>query len=147
MVAVAEAHEQALAEVLSKDQLQRFRQIGLQSQGIFAFKDPEIVKSLKLTREQRADIRQIERGMFGRRLVFMNPPLRGAGPPERIERPKPDAWIGPVMELLTEAQRQRWQELSGEPFAGLGELGFVGPGPFGGPHPEFTPPRMNRERP
>jgi hypothetical protein len=64
---MAEAHEDELEEVLTAAQLKRVRQIYLQSQGLFALKDPTIVKELGLTSEQRSQIRDIEREMFARR--------------------------------------------------------------------------------
>jgi hypothetical protein len=67
MVAWAEEHDQELARMLTPEELHRFRQICIQSQGVFAFKEPEVVRRLGLTASQRAEIRNIERQVFAGR--------------------------------------------------------------------------------
>ncbi|HTN73939.1 MAG TPA: hypothetical protein VL096_01785, partial [Pirellulaceae bacterium] len=140
LVAMAEQHEQMLESMLTPAQLQRFRQIALQSQGLFAFKEPETIAALDLTPEQRAKIRDIEREMFGGR--FRGPP--GGGPPggprnagdnrmnkgpgrrgpggpgghESFSR-ESKAAVAKVLELLSPEQREAWATLSGGPFAGF----------------------------
>jgi hypothetical protein len=68
MVVWAEEHDQELARLLTPEELHRFRQICIQSQGVFAFKEPEVVRQLGLTASQRAEIRNIERQVFAGRL-------------------------------------------------------------------------------
>jgi len=50
------AHEARMADVLGDEQMQRLRQIGIQQQGPFAFKSPEIIAALSLSPEQRKQI-------------------------------------------------------------------------------------------
>lgn len=65
MIAQAEKHDRALAEVLKPAQLQRLKQIGLQWQGLFAFRDnAEVQRLLKFTSEQRLQIREIVHDFF-----------------------------------------------------------------------------------
>jgi serine/threonine protein kinase len=64
---LAEEHERIIEELLSPAQMQRLRQIHIQSQRLFAFKNPAVVKELGLTSQQRGQIREIERKLFAQR--------------------------------------------------------------------------------
>lgn len=141
-VRMAEEHDRALAEALSEQQRQRVKQIVIQAQGLFAFKDSEIVKALDLTVEQRKAVRDIEREIFAQG-GGGGPPMRrgpgenrGPGPP-RINRQES---VARVVAILTDEQRGKWQELVGEPFAGFDEPPFRGPGGFGPPQERRGPP-------
>ena len=48
-----------LEAFLKPEQLKRFKQIELQAQGIAAFSDPEVVKSLKITGEQTEKVKTL----------------------------------------------------------------------------------------
>ena len=134
LLAAAHEHETALDELLRPDQLARFRQIALQSLWLAAFKEPEVVKALDLTPQQRSQIRDIEREMVFR-------PFRGGGPrlpepprppsPERMRRDREEA-LAEVLKLLSRKQLARWQELTGRTFSDFGDGPFPGP-PFGPP--------------
>jgi serine/threonine protein kinase len=63
-VEIAEDREAKLSLVLTDAQWKRLRQISIQTQGLFAFKEPEIVRELQLTSEQRLAIREIESDVF-----------------------------------------------------------------------------------
>jgi serine/threonine protein kinase len=129
IVALAEKHESALARLLAADQLQRFKQISIQAQGLFAFKEPEIVRTLALTNEQRTMIRDIERNIFMRR--FVSGPDHGPPPrPESFDRDQEQA-LAQVLAILTHEQLHQWQELVGKPFSDFGEERL--PGLFLGP--------------
>jgi serine/threonine protein kinase len=82
--------------VLTAKQLARLSQISLQQRGPFAFKSPEIIKTLALTADQRKTINAIieeesperrdrrgpgPRGMPGKKGEFEGPPGFGPGPP------------------------------------------------------------------
>jgi eukaryotic-like serine/threonine-protein kinase len=121
----AEKHERALSELLTTDQLKRFKQISTQVQGFFAFKEPEIVRALTLTSDQRSKIRDIERTIFVRRFV----PGPGMGPPPRhasFVREHEQA-LAQVLAILTPEQLNEWQLLSGEPFTASIEDWMHGP--------------------
>jgi serine/threonine protein kinase len=81
LVAFAERQEAELESLLTADQLTRFRQLVIQSRGLFAFKDRDLIRTLALTAEQSSRIRDIEREMF---FQHFRPP----GSEER--RPPPD---------------------------------------------------------
>lgn len=155
MVLNAEEHDLALDGLLSGKQRQRLSEIVIQSAGILAFKNPKIVKELKLSSEQRKAIREIEREIF--RPPFgpaFEPRGPGHGPqgmrggPPRLTKSES---VAKVLAILTPDQVQSWNVLIGAPFAGLddppfwgGPPGFGQPphdrhGPHGGPRGEASP--------
>lgn len=125
--AVNEEIEKELAKVLKKEQLQRFRQIELQVEGLAALARPEIAKQVGLTEGQQQQIREILReANEKRRALFQQGP-----PADRQamfkEMQKIRQWVDEqIGKLLTGQQRKKWQELIGEPF----KLEIR---PFGGP--------------
>lgn len=142
LFAIASQHEHELDEILTVAQVKRFRQLAVQSQGIFAFKDPDIVRALALTSEQRRSIRDIERELFHSHMRNDRGPPDSkrrdgprSGPPEG---PPPDLHSSPdvmksVLALLSDEQLSQWKNLTGEPFTGFPGKGFGGP--FGPPPP------------
>jgi serine/threonine protein kinase len=147
LLATVDEHESVLASLLTPAQVRRYKQIAIQWQGLAAFKEPEIVKSLALTSEQRAQIREIERETFFRPFGGGGPDRPGPGGPpphERSPRDRQQA-LAKVLELLTPDQRIAWQELTGREFWDIGDGPF--PGMFGPPGPEFPPPGPDFRRP
>jgi hypothetical protein len=88
MAQMIEKYEQELAQVLNEPQRLRVKQIVIQSHGIFAFKDQEIILALGLDKQQLAAIREIEQVMFdpGR----MGPPRFGMGGDHKEEAREPE---------------------------------------------------------
>ncbi|MGH7137067.1 MAG: serine/threonine protein kinase, partial [Pirellulales bacterium] len=83
-VELAEQRESDLEMVLTYEQLKRLGQLALQAQGVWAFKEPDVVTALELTSEQRSAIRKIEREQFGRGAARRREPDDGPGPrPDR----------------------------------------------------------------
>ena len=129
-VALAEERERSLAKALTDEQRGRLRQLVLQWQGLWAFKEPEVVDALELTSRQRAAIRQIERERFGRgpghdhggRPPDGQGPPRDRGPHDRGAKP-PDFQeaVSSAIAILSEEQAQRWRELTGTPVEGLND--------------------------
>jgi serine/threonine protein kinase len=122
--------------ILMPAQQARLRQIGWQSEGVGAFRDPEVVAELKLTAQQRARIRAIEeRALF----AWMRTARRNRSGGDR--GPPPPPRDGPVYErtvaVLTEEQARRWREMTGEPVKGL-------TAPFSPAGPPFGPMRGPR---
>jgi hypothetical protein len=153
LVALAEKREHLFTQLLSDEQGRRLGQLLLQWQGFSAFKEPEVVAALELTREQRAAIRKIERELFGRgpeRDRGFTPPERRGVPGERgvpdrgrhDQGPKEDKphdrglreqggpdfrqAMSKVLALLNEEQIQRWRKLTGAAVEGLNEPPFGG---------------------
>ena len=136
LVAIAEEHDRALDGALSASQRQRLTEITTQNAGIFAFKNPDLARSLKLTTEQRKAIREIERDTWRRSFVTTGTD-RGPEPPPR---PTKRESIDSVLAVLTEEQIQKWRELTGISYAGLDEP------QFGGRPQGFGPPLGDRGR-
>jgi hypothetical protein len=137
LVQFAEAQTSRLAMILTPAQQERLKQISLQSQGLFAFQEPEVIQALELTVDQRQQIREIEfQSIFGRgpkpppemfanrdgRKDSPDGPLKGHfhGPPpnkEEDERRMREA-VQKAVSLLTPEQTERWNALIGLPFQG-----------------------------
>jgi hypothetical protein len=130
----ARAAEQTVLGILTRSQRARLNQIALQFQGFLAFRDPEVIRKLRLTPEQRGRIREIEEELLlpPRKPAGMpRPPFPHTHPWERLRESKERA-----LALLTPEQKTRWQELTGRPFE-LPPPPFFGPRYFG----PLPPPR------
>jgi hypothetical protein len=144
------AREAAAREILTPAQLSRLKQIDLQVKGAFAFHDPEVAASLKLTADQMEKIRAIEGDAFswkpdwgrggpgghpGGRGGRGNPP--GGDPPHKEPERDPRRVAEKIVAVLTPQQAARWQEMTGPRFEcktmPFGFGGFFG-GPGGPPH-------------
>jgi hypothetical protein len=141
---MARDQEAEVAKLLEPGQLKRFRQIAVQQRGPLAFLDPDVAADLGLTPEQKKRVREIldEAGSGGPKLnvviegLRIGPPSGDGprfGPPGGGPRGRPPEWPGEnwrrarekILEHLTPEQRQKWGELTGEPFKG--EIHFHGP--------------------
>ncbi|MES1213192.1 MAG: hypothetical protein ABUL64_01265, partial [Singulisphaera sp.] len=139
VLASAEKHEQALEELLTPAQRLRLRQIALQSMGVFAFHEADVVAALDLTDHQRAAIRDIEfRGIdrFHRAQRAANFEVDSLS---RARLAFNQQTVQQALEILTPQQQAKWQDLTGKPIAGGITLGP--PGPFGPPPPPAPDPR------
>jgi serine/threonine protein kinase len=136
-VELAESHESFLTSTLTVGQQERLRQIVLQVQGLSAFQEPDVIKALSLTREQRRSIREIEfesHVRFGPERRPSRGPDRGLprsqarGPDRRHEgnESHDQRTVERVVELLTPDQAGRWRQLTGPKFEG--PAGFMPPG-------------------
>jgi serine/threonine protein kinase len=151
MILNAEEHDRELKELLSGKQRQRLTEIVIQSAGILAFRNPDIVKELKLTSEQRKAIREIEREVFrppfdpafdswrpGHGPPDKNGPSGKDWPPSKRGEPprlKKSESVAKVLAILTSDQIATWQALIGDSFAGIDDPPFRGGPPGFGPHP------------
>jgi len=119
----ARAYEVEVNELLTPAQRLRLRQIALQAEGPGAFAEPEVVADLKLTPEQREQIRMIqEEAIFG----WMKGPRQGK--PAAQEKTTNDR----LLAVLTEEQVRRWKARTGEPTK-------FPIAPFGTPPPRAQP--------
>jgi hypothetical protein len=117
------AHDAAIEAILTKEQLHRLDQLVIQKQGLNAFQDPLVVAALGLTREQRAQIRELG-GMHPRRVGGPDgPPLaprkrefEGPGRPPFEGRGRVE--MERALNVLTPEQRVIWRGLVGKPFFG-----------------------------
>jgi serine/threonine protein kinase len=131
----ARANEADVNAILTPAQQERLRQIGLQSEGPGAFRDPELVAALQLTARQRKRIRAIEDEML---FAWMRPMGPGMAPPSHGPAPDREKRTNErILRVLTEEQARRWREMTGEPVKGL-----LPPGP---PPFPFSEPRSPKE--
>jgi hypothetical protein len=116
------AFEQAVAGILSEDQLKRARQLSLQLEGAPAFARAEVADPLQLTPEQRKQVAEILRTSEEKMRAVMEANIPGSAPPaaiqaaitqtEAIQKAADKVLLG----LLTDTQQQRWKSLMGQPF-------------------------------
>jgi serine/threonine protein kinase len=151
-LALAGEQQQEVAK-LSPGQLRRFKEIALQSQGLGAFREPEVIDTLKLTEKQRRDIRAIEANLFFARDWFRrgsgSAPARSTQDREQARRAREQsrqqaekkAMEQVQREVLTPEQMQQWKAMIGAP-SSVPRRPFPGfrgpPGPKQGP--ESPPP-------
>jgi serine/threonine protein kinase len=120
----ARANEASLSELLTSDQQDRLRQIGLQSEGAAAFRDQEVAAAIGLSPTQRERIRMIEDdAAFG----WIRGPRPSAAASESGGIASPLTADQRIVGVLTAAQVQKWRALTGQPIAGLFPLAPAAP--------------------
>lgn len=112
-------HEK-LPDILKPEQLKRLNEIQIQVNGIASFKREEVQKELKLTAEQKRDIRQIGDGLKSEiEEVFKDaskePVRKMPGAMRKIKELKDDA-TRKAVETLSEEQQKKWRQMNGEKF-------------------------------
>jgi len=119
----AELHK-SLTAILKPEQVKRFHQIQIQTEGIQAFSRPRVQERLKLTDDQKAKIREIgaESMREGREARESAGDDRAAARTKMVELRKSS--LAKVNALLTADQKETWKELTGEPY----EVQFERPG-------------------
>jgi eukaryotic-like serine/threonine-protein kinase len=128
------ANETASLKVLHPEQAKRLRQIVWQRRGPHALNDPEVADALNLTTDQKEYLHGIEEEI---RQSLRRPP--GEHRPEGYKHSE-EFWKGVndrLMSVLSDEQKAKWKELTGEPFQG--EVHFGPPSNFG-PPPHGRPP-------
>ncbi len=129
----------SLAEVLDDKQRERFEQLRLQQEGAAALNREDVAEKLRLTAEQREQIRRLlePRRPGGPAVVGGPDGPGGAGGPgpfpdfEAMRRERAEAEAA-ALALLTAEQRAAWDALRGKPFAFPGpQFGPGGPGFMG----------------
>jgi hypothetical protein len=109
-----------LKEVLSDDQARRLKQLAVRRLGIIGFLDPEVHAALKLTDEQKSELRAI-----CLKAIAERPKLRDF----RLAHPDapPELWndaveevderaMARMLEFLSQPQRTQWAEMLGPPY-------------------------------
>ncbi len=129
MMTEIKAHEAAIREVLSTKQFRRLGQIHIQVRGPAAFREPEVVAALGLTKDQRDRLRDAEFGV-----MFIKD---GGPPPKGPPRFDPRLGVERLLGFLSDEQRDQWHELIGEKYNGPIFNMFRGPGPGGPGGPPF----------
>ncbi len=116
----AEKINKTLAEILKADQTERLKQIGLQVQGPRAFENPEVVKALQITDEQKTKVKDIL-SETRKQVQALGRPDPEATPADRKERLEKVQKIqkeatAKCVEALTPEQKKKFEELRGKPF-------------------------------
>jgi hypothetical protein len=110
-VEMARSNEAAIAEILEPAQLRRFQQIVVQCKGPMVFREPEIASTLKLTAEQKKQIRSIDANVDFERSGHPPGPLS-----RQAQEEKRKSAMKQILKVLTAEQEKQWRELTGEPF-------------------------------
>jgi serine/threonine protein kinase len=134
-----EANEEACFEVLRPEQARRMRQVIWQQRGAHVFADPDVADALGLTPGQRADIKEIEEESW--KAFFASMP-HGPGEKHPDFSKRDDFWKGVrdrLTAVLTDEQRAKWKEMTGEPFQGVIRFGPPPPGLAPGPPAPHRP--------
>ncbi len=126
--------DEAIDRILTAAQGRRLREISLQLRGGHALNDPEVAEALKLTKDQKAKLQEIQqeamKDMQKAGLKAMGDAVRGGFNPAAFQQTSEQAaqklkelWnnLGKrQMEVLTAEQKAEWQKLTGEPFKSTG---------------------------
>jgi serine/threonine protein kinase len=134
---MARSTEAAIADILKPAQQPRLSQIALQCRGPMALLESDVATPLKLTAEQKRQIRGLEVGMR-----FDKPPPPeskggGPGPPGKFFEDRRKRVMEQAEKILDKEQVKLWHEMIGEVYTGPSPM-FLPPGPmfgdFGMPH-------------
>jgi len=114
----AEAYKQ-LGDVLKKEQVTRLKEIQRQAMSLAAFADAETVAALKLTDTQKTSVKGITADLAKDSKEIRDEAGKGKGfDPEtmkKIAKVQKEAF-GKTTDLLDDAQKKTWKELTGETF-------------------------------
>jgi serine/threonine protein kinase len=110
---LARSEETAFEGVVTPRELRRLRQIDLQKQGLRAFEDTKVIRSLRLTGGQKEQIRRLRDEAFRKGPCGLKPQEGPGKPPMSPPLPSVEST---VMAVLTAEQQRTWQELTGRPF-------------------------------
>jgi len=116
---LAKEGDKVVADVLKPEQAKRLKQIQLQQEGARAFNNPEVTKALNITAEQKQKLKDIQ-DTASKERASIQQAARGG---DRQEAMKKMADLTKktnteAMALLTDDQKTKWKELTGEPFKG-----------------------------
>jgi Spy/CpxP family protein refolding chaperone len=102
--------------VLNESQKKRLREIELQAMGPSAFLQDDVANELKLTQEQRSRLQ----GILMQQMQQLREQFQGGGfgqgqGAQNFQQMR-DQMEKQMLEVLTPAQRQQWQQMQGKPF-------------------------------
>lgn len=106
----------ALKDVLKPEQIKRFEQITIQTRGLDALADPEIVEKLKLSSDQKAKIEELASELNeARRAAFQDQGGDRQAAFQRIRTLGRES-MTKATALLGDDQKKTWEELVGKSF-------------------------------
>lgn len=113
----AEETRKQIERVLRPNQLARLKQLAVQLRGVAALEDKEIQKELKLTEEQKKELKALSEHVVQQLRELSRP---GAAMPPEVRREKYRALLkegeAKALAVLTAAQRAQFEELKGAKF-------------------------------
>jgi len=124
------ANEKAVSQFIKPNQAKRLKQISLQLAGAQAFINPEVATELKLTDEQKQKIKEIRKQTAEEARTIRENTTDQAEARQKTRELNRNA-TGKVMALLTAEQKDKWKEMTGEPFKGEISRGRRGGGASG----------------
>ena len=133
MKEIAAETDKFIKATLNADQQKRLKQIQRQQMGPGAFADEETAKELKLTDEQKEDIKKINEDLGNQMreafqgVDFQDQEARQAAQ-KKIQGIRKEA-MEKITKMLTPDQKKAWKDMTGEPFEvqfGPGRGGFGG---------------------
>jgi eukaryotic-like serine/threonine-protein kinase len=114
----ARANEAEVDAILSAPQRQRLCQLSLQSEGLSAFREPEVVEGLGLSLRQREQIRAIEEEVLIAQVREMRAEGSRGDVGDKPREPEAPRAIERALAVLTAEQSRRWKDMVGEPILG-----------------------------
>jgi hypothetical protein len=141
----AQETEKKLAEILTKEQFKRAKQIELQQQGVRALQRDDIIQALGVTEEQQQKLQAVAEEVGNKRRELFSGGFRDMTEEQRAGlREKMQALQGELeknsMAVLSGDQKTKLKQIMGEPFElerpemrGFEGRGFGGRGGEGGP--------------
>ncbi len=120
--AMMEKVQKKLAEILKPEQLERLKQIQLQAQGAAALGNPEVVKTLGITDDQRAKLKTLRDEADGKRRELIGS-MRDLSREERREKMAENQekirqiqkeLMEKALAVLTPEQREKFEKLQGK---------------------------------
>ena len=113
--AIPEAVMKALSGVLNEKQNKRFKQIELQQRGTAAFSDAKIQESLKMTEEQKSNVKTILEDSRKEMMEALGGGGFAKGGAEKMENLRKET-LEKLTGTLTAEQKKSWREMTGDTF-------------------------------
>lgn len=133
---VAEKYKPKLAEVLDAKQVERLNQIALQAAGPGAYADPDVVKALKLSKEQQDKLTAITKEFGEKQRASFTGGGGGGGEDARAKMRELSATRDKdLAAVLTDDQKAQLDKMKGKEFDMAALRGPGGPGAGGGGRP------------
>jgi hypothetical protein len=113
--AIREEATKEMEGVLTKEQVKRFKQIRLQAEGATVFQKPDILKAMKFSDDQMAQLRTIRQDA-NQQMRKVRQKHRGR-PEEakQLDRLNKET-LQKIIDVLDASQKETWRDLTGEPF-------------------------------
>jgi hypothetical protein len=107
---------QSSNDIFNKDQMNRYRQLNLQYQGVNSFYDPTVQKGLSLTDQQRQKLDALSTWDADQRRAYMGLARTDPAAAKRLYGTYTKDLENRVNTLLTAEQQKTWQMMQGEAY-------------------------------